>query len=357
MKLKLQIIIPLLMFISLNAKAGRPEITLTGRDTIVTNICDTFMDPGAQAMDSIDGNITSKIHRIGAYTNHVAGNYLLKYYAVNSNGDTGWASRLLIVRDIEKPHIRFRGTNITDQMVVIVQLNSIFIDSVIATDGCMGAVPLSKVNGYNGAVKSSVRALYPVNYFAKDNAGNKAAEDSFTIIYKVDDFIAPVISSHAADTTCHQINTPFKPDSVTVTDNYYPKNQISLVVKNQVDPYKAGDYTVTYTATDPSGNVVSLVKIIRVGDCNASVKNPNSEASGFRVFPNPAHNQFAIACNGVSGPVTLSIRSLTGASICEIKVPDFKQEYVVNFDSKTPGMYIVELKTNQTLFSTKIVLQ
>jgi len=92
------------------------------------------------------------------------------------------------------------------------------------------------------------------------------------------------------------VNNPYASRSVTVSDNYYPINKVSVVKTGSVDPYKLGKYVETYTATDESGNVTVKTRTVVVVDrvapvllapaMNACVGDPFWAMSGLVVEDN-----------------------------------------------------------------------
>ena len=79
-----------------------------------------YKDPGCEAIDKTDGNISSKIVKTGSVNNTVDGTYELKYQITNSNGVTKERTRKVIVYSFN-----FNGTIKYDEMV---KENEIIID-------------------------------------------------------------------------------------------------------------------------------------------------------------------------------------------------------------------------------------
>jgi hypothetical protein len=115
-------------------------------------------------------------------------------------------------------------------------------------------------------VNTLVRATYPILYFAKDPHGNTAVEEGFVVNYRVDDFIAPEITLNTADTVVHDVNGPYNSQPVTVYDNYYTSNKVSVEKTGKVNPFTLGLYTETFTATDESGNIAVRKRYVKVVD-------------------------------------------------------------------------------------------
>lgn len=74
-----------------------PQITLNGEKEIKIKVGETFLDPGASATDSIDGDLTSKIIKNGTVDTNTAGEYKITYTVKNSSGKDASVTRTVIV--------------------------------------------------------------------------------------------------------------------------------------------------------------------------------------------------------------------------------------------------------------------
>lgn len=246
-----------------------PVITLNGVTPMTIEQCDVFTDPGAVATDAVDGNLSTAIITTGSVDASKTGTYTLTYTISDAQGNTSSINRIVNVVDTKNPGIFLRGVRITNNAVINVQINSTFVDEIYADDYCNGSIAVNKVAGFNGPVNTIARATYPVAYYSSDPSGNKADEDGFVLNYRVDDYIAPVIVLNTDDTILHDVNNPYYSRSVTVSDNYYSNDKVSVVRTGSVDPYTLGTYKETYTATDESGNVTVKVRTVKVVDREA----------------------------------------------------------------------------------------
>jgi hypothetical protein len=82
---------------STGADTTKPVVTLLGSPAIGLTEGDTWTDPGATALDDIDGDITSNIKVSGAVTTSASGVYTLTYSVTDAAGNTGKASRTVTV--------------------------------------------------------------------------------------------------------------------------------------------------------------------------------------------------------------------------------------------------------------------
>ena len=243
-----------------------PKLTLNGKDTMVLEQCDTYTEPGAVAIDANDGNLTSAIKITGTVDAGKVGVYTVTYYVSDAQKNAISIKRTVIVKDTKVPSILKLGKAIVDGTTINVQIGGVFVDDVYAIDPCNGSIFVSKNPGFNGPVNTNIRATYPVTYRASDPSGNKATEDGFVLNYRVDDYIAPDIELNTSDTVLHDVNNAYYSRSVTVSDNYYAKSQLSLTKTGKVDAYTLGTYVETFTCTDGSGNVTTKQRFIKVVD-------------------------------------------------------------------------------------------
>lgn len=243
-----------------------PTLTLNGNATETVEQCGTYTEAGAVATDAVDGNLTSAIIISGSVNTAKVGDYTLTYSVSDAQGNTTTKTRVVQVRDTKKPGIFTVGNRIVNNSILKVQINSVFVDNIYAQDDCNGPIQVTKTNGFNGPVNTAIRATYPVIYTAVDPNGNTADENGYVINYQVDDYIAPVVNLNTADVITHDVNTPYVSRDVTVSDNFYPLNKVSVVKTGSVDPYTLGTYTESYTATDESGNSTTVTRTVNVVD-------------------------------------------------------------------------------------------
>jgi hypothetical protein len=243
-----------------------PTLTLLGGATVNVEQCEVYNELGAVASDLTDGNLTSSIKISGSVNTSVVGKYTLTYDVADAQGNASSVTRVINVVDTKKPGIFSYGKRIVDQEVVNIQIGSLFVDAVTGFDTCNGSIAVNKVPGFNGMVNTLVRATYPILYFAKDPHGNAAVEEGFVVNYRVDDYIAPEIALNTPDTVVHDVNSPYSSQPVSVYDNYYTSNKVSIEKKGKVNPFTLGLYTETFTATDESGNTTVRNRYVKVVD-------------------------------------------------------------------------------------------
>lgn len=78
-----------------------PEIALHGENPLYLKVGDTYVEPGASAFDSIDGDLTDQIEMIGDVNTNEAGVYTIVYQVANRLGETASAERIIHVEEID----------------------------------------------------------------------------------------------------------------------------------------------------------------------------------------------------------------------------------------------------------------
>jgi hypothetical protein len=222
-----------------------------------------YVDPGAIATDNKSPfNLTPSIIVTGSVDTRTEGTYTLNYYVQDVAGNFATDSRTVCVEDTKAPII-ISGSDTN------IQINSIWIDQTIAEDAYDLNPELVTVWGYNGPVNSSVKANYPVTYNATDAKGNVATTVKRT--YRVDDFVPPTIVLNTFDVVYHEVRTQYNSVAATVTDNFYPQNQLSIIRKStNVNPNVLGTYSEVFEAYDASGNVTEKTRTVVVRDTKSA---------------------------------------------------------------------------------------
>jgi len=229
--------------IMLNLDDVPPVITMIGNDTIIEKNT-SYVDPGATAFDNIEGNITSKIITDINLDTAQAGIYFIAYNVsdLSDNEALIVVRRVQIVDDLTKPSILLTGAN-----PLLWSVKIPFMDpGYVATDMPSGVNVDHLVKATNNV---DVEAIgdYVVNFIVQDAYGNEATA-SRTV--QVRDTTAPSLVGNA--TMPIQVGEKFV-DPITATDNF-DMNVMPMNVSGFVNSMFIGEYTMTYSAEDASGN-------------------------------------------------------------------------------------------------------
>jgi serralysin len=183
-----------------------------------------------------------------------------------------------------------------------VELGATYTDAGATSDG--GETVTS-----SGTVDTNTVGSYIITYSATDSAGNVGTA---TRTVNVVDTTAPVITVTGDDPATVELGGTYTDAGATATD----LDTVTVTSSSDVDTDTVGSYTVTYTATDASGNAATASRTVNVVDTTAPVITSTSftaaenqtdvgtvtatDASGSITFAVPAtETELAITSSGV----------------------------------------------------------
>ncbi len=250
-----------------------PVITLIGPDNYTVNIDDDYHEPGAVAMDNIDGNLTDQIIIDGEVKTEKEGEHTLTYSVRDKAGNRSYKDRFVKVKknngnDTEKPKITLKGNN---PMTVL--LGDSFKDpGACATDNKDGDIT-HKIKIFN-TVDIVVEGTYGVLYTVEDNAGNVAVEKRRVIVETLVDIIPPVIALHGDNPLNLDLHEEYKEPGADAHDNIDGNVTDKININdNGVDIHHNGIYKVFYTVSDAAGNKAKETRTVSVGIIDTNSPN------------------------------------------------------------------------------------
>lgn len=240
-----------------------PIITLVGANPLTHEKGQGFLDPGATASDTTDGDLTSSIIRSGSVPATV-GSYVLTYNVSDSSGNAAaTVSRTVNVIDTGAPVITLLGSSPLN-----IERDSVFTDpGATAIDAPSENISSNIV--VSGTVNTAIVGSYTLTYNVTDVSGNAAAPVS-RIVNVVDS--GPVITLNGANPLNHSINTPFIDPGATAFDSADGDLTSSIVSSSNVNVSTVGTYSVSYNVRDTSGNSAPTVtRVVNISDFSAPV--------------------------------------------------------------------------------------
>ncbi len=229
-----------------------PVITLNGA-AMVTLECgvDTYEELGATAEDACDPEVTVTV---GGDTVDPAtpGIYTVTYNATDSAGNAAdEVTRTVVVGDTEPPVITLNG-----EATVTIECSVDTYEELGATaeDVCDSEVAVI-VGG--DTVDPAAPGTYTVTYNATDSAGNAADEVTRTVV--VEDTRPPVITLNGEGSITLECGVDTYAELGATAEDACDPEVVVNVGGDTVDTNRPGIYTVTYNATDASGNVADEV--------------------------------------------------------------------------------------------------
>jgi hypothetical protein len=229
-----------------------PVIVLTGGAELAMEAGDKFVDPGATALDGLDGDLTGKITVVGFVDSEKYGEYELTYAVADNSGNRTEAVRTIVVRDTEPPVLKLLGS--TDYQINKGQLfNEPGYEAHDLVDG-----DLSSRVEVLGKVDTSQVGIYELIYTVKDKAGNEAAGQRRTVEVKSDG-VPPVIQLIGRAKIVVEAGVTYVDSGATALDQVDGDVTDLLSVDNPVDGMVPGEYGITYNAVDRDGNAAEPV--------------------------------------------------------------------------------------------------
>jgi peptidoglycan/xylan/chitin deacetylase (PgdA/CDA1 family) len=77
-----------------------PELTLKGESIVVIKVGKDFEEPGCEALDDCDGDLTGQIQTEGTVNKWLAGTYVITYYVQDGAGNIATAQRTVVVEPV-----------------------------------------------------------------------------------------------------------------------------------------------------------------------------------------------------------------------------------------------------------------
>ena len=242
-----------------------PVISLIGADTVFIEqgAIPGYMTEGATALDPSQGDISANLVMTTDLDQSLAGVYYEFWNAADASGNEAKqvVRVIYVVADQTPPVITINGAS-----DVIIEVGTPYTDlGATALDNKEGDLTAAIVT--SGSVDENLLGTYVVTYTVQDNQGNASSEERTV---RVVDTQLPVIDNASADksTACWTVEVQLQnifADITSASDNYnsigngltFTANPAAPQGGAAVDTRFQGTTSVTYTATDESGNVTT----------------------------------------------------------------------------------------------------
>jgi hypothetical protein len=201
------------------------------------------------------------------------------------------------VRDTTAPVITLNGANPT-----VLECPAPFVETATVSDLC-DAHPTLTISGTVGHDPGT----YMLSYTATDHSGNSVTTTRTVIVR---DTIAPTLTLNGANPLVLTRPSTYVEPGASVSD--LCDAQPTLVISGTVNTSNPGDYTLTYTATDHSGNQTIMTRLVQV--LNRAPVCALARPSIAELWP-PNHKMVNISILNVTDPdgdpVTITVTRIT----------------------------------------------
>lgn len=269
-----------------------PAISLTGNTNVVVECGENYTDAGATANDACEGSLTASIVRGGSVDTATPGDYTLTFNVSDGAGNAAAeVTRVVTVTDTTDPVITVNPGQDT------VECGTEFTDAgATVADSCDSAATVTA----SGSVDTTTPGTYTITYSSTDASGNDAtATRTVTVVDTTD----PVVQLNGGAVTV-ECGGSYDEAGATATDSC--DSSVAVVTTGTVNTSTPGDYLITYTATDDSGNDASVSRTVSVVDTTAPVITLNGSASVSVPCGGPYNELGATATDGCAGSVAVT---------------------------------------------------
>jgi hypothetical protein len=242
-----------------------PVISLNGSSSVNHSVGTNYSDPGATAQDNKDASVSVNV--TGSVNTSVIGTYTIRYRATDQAGNASEIIRYVNVVDTVAPVITLNGSS-----TISLEVGSTYSE-LGANVSDNYASNLSVM--ITGSVNTNLLGAYTITYSASDPSGNNAISKTRTV--RIVDTTNPVISLNGPSTVTLEVGTTYSEQGASVSDNY--ARNLNAVITGTVNNKLLGTYTITYSASDPSGNIATTkTRTVRIIDTTKPVITLNGEA-------------------------------------------------------------------------------
>ncbi|MFC3343048.1 immunoglobulin-like domain-containing protein [Paenibacillus abyssi] len=231
-----------------------PSLVLIGSNPMDVPAGQAYVEPGAIATDTTDGNISaSSIVITGNVNTSRAGTYPVSYQVSDHAGNTASVTRSVYVYDGEAPAIYLNGPN-----PMTIEVNSTFTDpGATAQDLHDGDLSSSII--VTGTVDSRTLGEYRLFYNVSDQANHAATTVIRSVYVKVTK--PPVITLSGLSAMSIKVGETFADPGAQAMDAYYGDISNSITVTGSVNTQIPGTYTLHYNVQNPAN--ISAAEVIR----------------------------------------------------------------------------------------------
>jgi len=245
-----------------------PTLALVGSATQLVECNGQYADPGAQATDLCNGDLTGSIQKSGTVDPAVLGNYTVRYNVKDlSNNAAPELTRAVTVRDSLVPEILVNGPLAQQH-----ECGSTYMDpGATANDQCAGdlTAAIQATRTGNPAAPGS----FSITYKVKDPSGNEVTSPVVRRV-TVNDETAPTLALLGPGTVNLECGTPYNDQGATANDACHGDLTATIERSGTVNVNRPNQYTLVYNVTDPSGQIATPVsRTVNVSDTQAPSVN------------------------------------------------------------------------------------
>ncbi|THB69162.1 MAG: DUF5011 domain-containing protein [Gammaproteobacteria bacterium] len=258
-----------------------PVITLNGAQEINVILDSEFVDPGAVAIDNVDGNISGQIITVGDVDTTTTGEYTITYNVSDSSGNAAEEVTRTVIVSEEPLCDEFTATNLEHE-------NAGRAYSETKTEGqtCWGTFC------YGGTEVTTWYASGSDENLGTNGSASVTLHEETQGVWKTGvcpgpDVTAPVITIAGDNPMTVFQSSNFTDPGATAEDNIDGDVTADIVVTGYVDTNTIGSYELVYTVSDAAGNEASeirTVNVVAIPACQEFTSTLSSHESAGRAY-------------------------------------------------------------------------
>lgn len=322
-----------------------PAITPPPNAVVAATGVSTAYDVGtATALDLVDGTVSVTSDAPSSFN---VGEHTVTWTATDQAGNTSTATQTITVSDSDGPAIT-APANISVEATAV--LTPVKLGAATATDVVDGELSAT-------ADKTGPFAVgeHTITWTATDSADNTATA---TQTVKVEDTTAPTMTAPADQTVAATgQQTAVELGAPTVTD---VADASPTVIADVTGPFGVGTHTITWTATDASGNSATATQSITVSDSGVPTvtapANITVEATGAETLVDLGAVTATDAIDGAltatadkTGPFGVGVHTITWSVTDSAGNNATAVQTVTVTDTKAPSL---QIPADQTVSAT-----
>ena len=238
-----------------------PVIQLHGDRIMKIVVGSSFVDPGAEAQDDVDGNLSSQIRIRGTVDSDKVGRYRLIYKVRDRAGNRARAKR--IVKVLPPPDTTAPVIQLIGEEKMTLYVGDPFVDpGAEAYDDRDGNLT-SRIHRF-GKVDTQKPGHYRVTYAVRDRAKNRSTIRRYVEVIVRPDTTPPQLTLLGDAEMKIEAGESFVDPGATAVDDVDGNLTGEIRVEGSVDTATPGSYLLTYRVEDRAGNSASLTREVNV---------------------------------------------------------------------------------------------
>ncbi|HEY0172908.1 MAG TPA: PxKF domain-containing protein [Pyrinomonadaceae bacterium] len=315
--------------------------------------CDAAVNTGTPAVSDNDPNVAVGGTRSDAQplnAPYPKGTTTITWTATDTAGNSASCQQTVTVNDATAPVVTLNGS-----ATMTVECHTSFTDpGATAADNCGGSPSVS----VSGSVNVNAVGSYTLTYTATDASGNTGTA---TRTVNVVDTTAPVVTLNGANPLTVTQGSAFVDPGATATDSC--AGSLPVSVSGSVNTGVIGTYTLTYTATDASGNTGTTTRTVFVVYSFTGFFSPVSNPPALNEVKAGQNVPLKFSLNGYKGlaifapgsPASQQVNCATNVPINVLEETDTPGNSTLTYDASS-DRYQYNWKTEKSWAGTCRVL-